>query len=109
MVSEEIIKRRGKTIPNKKPLSVEVRKSIYMLIFTLLTIIILVSIVYLLNSSQHSQLGHALIQEKIIKDNLNEEEQDLVEKTIRSQAYSKIQEIAENKNMIKPEEVMYVD
>ena len=80
-----------------------------MLIFTLLTIIVLVSIVYLLNISQHSQLGHSLIQEQIIKDNLNEEEQDLVERIIRSQAFSKIQEGADIKNMTKPDEMIYVE
>lgn len=105
MLTEEIIKRRGKTIPTKTPLSIEIKKSVYMLIFTLLSIIVLVSIVYLLNSSQSTQKGYSLKQQQLEKDNLIEESHDLVRKIIQAQSFSNIENSTLVKAMIKPQPV----
>ncbi len=109
MVAEEILKKRGKSIPNKKPLSVEVRKSIYMLIVTLLIIIILISIVYLLNSSQSTQKGHAVNQEQLIKNDLIEESRDLIHKIIEAQSFATIESSPIINEMVKPETIIYIE
>lgn len=109
MLSEEIIKRRGKTIPTKTPLSVEIRKSVFMLMFTLLSIIVLVSIVYLMNSSQSTQKGYSIKQEDLQKTALNEEKQDLIRKIIEAQSFKQIENSELVKSMVKPEETIYFD
>lgn len=109
MLPEEIIQRRGKIIPTKTPLSLEIKKSIYMLGFTLLCIIILVSIVYLLNSSQSTQKGYSLKQDQLQKDALVEQSNDLVRKIIDAQSYTTIEKSNLVKSMVKPEKPVYVD
>ena len=60
-------RRQGKIIPKKKPLSKEVKKSITWLTFTLIFLTVILSIVYLLNTTQSNQKGYALKQEQIKK------------------------------------------
>jgi predicted Holliday junction resolvase-like endonuclease len=109
MLSEEIIKRRGKSIPTKTPLSIEVKKSIYMLIFALLSIIIMVSIVYLMNSSQATQKGYSIKQEDLEKTLLNEEKQELIRKIIEAQSFQEIENSELVKKMVKPTDTIYID
>jgi len=106
---DEIIKRRGKTIPTKNPLSVEIRKSIFMLVFALLAIIVMVSIVYLLNSSQTSQKGYSLEQEQLHKDQLTEQSNDLVSKIIQAQSFKNIESTDQVKQMVKPDNTIYLE
>ncbi len=109
MAHEDIINKRGKNIPVRTPFSQELKKSIFMLIFTLLAIIVLVSIVYLLNSSQTTQKGYALKQQQLEKDQLNEESHDLVRKIIQAQSFKNIQNNPLVQNMIKPEKPVYLE
>jgi Na+-transporting NADH:ubiquinone oxidoreductase subunit NqrC len=109
MLSEDLLKRRGKTIHTKNPLSIEIKKSIYMLVFSLLSIIVLVSIVYLLNSSQSTQKGYSLKQEQLQKDGLVEESNDLIRKIIQAQSFTNIENSDLVKSMIKPENPVYID
>lgn len=80
-----------------------------MLMFTLLSIIVLVSIVYLLNSSQTLQKGYALKEETLQKDVLNENKNKLVNQLIEAQSYSKIEQSDQVKDMIKPESPIYIE
>lgn len=109
MLSEDLIKRRGKAIPIRSLLSAEIKKSIYMLMFTLLAIIVLVSIVYLLNSSQSNQKGYSLKQQELEKDNLIEQSNQLVRKLIQAQSSTSIENNSSVKTMIKPEKPIYID
>ncbi|MBD3270718.1 hypothetical protein GF376_04275 [Candidatus Peregrinibacteria bacterium] len=109
MVSDDFLAKRGKTIPNKKPLSVEVKKSIYMLISTLMVIIVMVSIVYLLNSSQSSQQGNTLKQNQILKDDLIDQSRILINKIIEAQSFKTIENSQVIEGMIKPENIEYID
>ncbi len=104
-----IIGKRGKTIPVKTPLSQEIKKSIYMLIFTLLAIMVLVSMAYLLNSSQTTQKGYSLKQQQLEKDQLTQQTHDLVGKIIQAQSFSSIQNNELVKKMTKPEKPVYLD
>jgi hypothetical protein len=106
---DEILKKRGKLIPSKAPLSVEIKKSIYMLIFTLFSIILLVSIVYLLNSSQSTQKGYSLKQEQIKKASLIDQSRELISKIIQAQSFKNIEGNTSVQQMIKPENLIYID
>ncbi|MCC6643124.1 hypothetical protein IT411_00050 [Candidatus Peregrinibacteria bacterium] len=109
MDSEEFIKRRGKTIATRTPLSVEIKKSISMLLFTLLAIIILVSIVYLLNSSQTSQKGNSLKQQQLQKEQLQGKSHDLIQLLINAQSFKNIENSDLVKSMVKPDKPVYLD
>ena len=107
--NEDLVKRRGKVIPNKKTLSYEIKKSISMLIFTLLSIIVMTGVVFLLNTSQSSQKGYVLEQEQLKKDDLESEQNTLKNKIIGVQSYNKIESNPLIKSMIKPENILYID
>jgi uncharacterized protein YxeA len=105
---EEIIQRRGKIIPNKKPLSLEVKKSISLLMFTLLSIIILIVMVYLLNNTQDGQKGYVLKQEQLKKEELESQSRELINKIIQAKSYQSLENNPLIKSMIKPEKLEYI-
>jgi len=110
MVSDYLEKRRqGKIIPRKKTLSQEVKKSIYMLIFTLLSIIIILSIVLLLNTSNAFQKGYSLQEEQQKKDDLEAQNRELIDKIIKATVYSKVENSPLLKNMVKAENPIYLE
>lgn len=109
MTTEEtFIKKRGRTFSARTPLSMEIKKSIYMLIFTLLAIIVLVSIVYLLNSSQTTQKGYTLKQQQLEKDLLNEEKNQWVSKIIQAQSFQNMKDSELVQKMITSEDPVYL-
>jgi hypothetical protein len=101
-------RRQGKLIPRKKTLSQEVKKSIYMLIFTLLSIIILLSIVLLLNTNHEYQKGYTLKEQQIKKEDLESQNRALINQIINATIYSKIENNPLLKNMIKAEKPIYI-
>ncbi len=107
-MNEEIIKRRGRIIPTRTPFSVEIKKSIFQLIFVLLIIIVMISIVFLLNSSQDSQKGYTLKQHEIQRNQLNEQGRDLINSIIQAQSTSTIQNNPLIKEMVKAENLIYL-
>lgn len=101
-------RRSGKIIPKRNPLSLEVKKSIYLLIFTLLTIIVILSIVFLLNTSQSSQKGYVLQQEQLKKEDLVLKNHELINKIIEAMAYKRIDDNPLVKAMQKPDTLNYI-
>jgi uncharacterized membrane protein required for colicin V production len=101
-------RRTGKTIPKKTPFSQEVKKGIYMLTFTLLGLIVLLSIVFLLNTSQSSQKGYVLKQEQLKKEELLTLNHNLVNKIIEEMTYKKIENSPIIKLMQKPKNQTYL-
>ena len=101
-------RKEGKIISRKATLSQEVKKSIYLLIFTLLGIIILLSIVFLLNTSQSTQKGYILQQEQVDKQNFLSQNEQLLEKIIQAQAYKTIESKILGKNMLPPQNLTYI-
>ena len=101
-------KKEGKIIHRKKTLSQEIKKSIYLLICTLLGIIVLLSIVFLLNTSQSTQKGYILQQEQIDKENFLSLNRALIEKIIQAQAFKTIQSKILGKNMLPPPDLTYI-
>lgn len=101
-------KKEGKIMPRRATLSQEVKKSIYLLIFTLLGIIVILSIVFLLNTSQATQKGYILQQEQIDKENFLSLNRELIEKIINAQAYRTIEAKISGKNMQTPGTPTYI-
>lgn len=101
-------KREGKIFTRKKTLSEEVKRSIFMLIFTLLSIIIILSIVLLLNDSNSYQKGYALKEQQIQKDQLEQQNRELINKIIDLTIYSRIENSPLLKSMIKLESPTYL-
>jgi high-affinity nickel permease len=101
-------RRQSKLVTRKKTLSHEVKKSIYMLIFTLLSIIIMLSVVILMNTNQAYQKGYTLKEQQIQKDDLELESRTLVNKIINAQVYNKIEESPLISTMQKAEKPIYI-
>ena len=103
-------KKEGKLIlPRKTTLSQEVRKSILLLISTLLGIILLLSIVFLLNTSQATQKGYILQQEQIDKENFLSQNRAWIEKIINAQAFKTIEAAIAGKNIQPPGGMTYIN
>jgi len=102
-------KREGKIILKKATLSQEVRRSIVLLIFTLLGIIVLLSIVFLLNTSQANQKGYVLQQEQVDKENYLMQSRELIDKIIQAQAYKTIEDKITQKKMQAPDNLTYIN
>jgi len=102
------VKKRGKIFPNKKPLSLEIKRSISLLIFTLLCIIIFVSIVFLLNMNQSSQKGYSLKAQQLIKDELLMENRTLLEKIVEVKSYKFLENNPLIQGMVKPSEPIFM-
>jgi len=80
-----------------------------MLTFTLLGLIVLLSIVFLLNTSQSSQKGYILKQEQLKKEALLGTNHDLINKIIEEMTYTRIENSPIIKTMQKPATLMYLN
>ncbi len=101
----EIIERQrqGKNITKKKTFSEEIKKSIYMLMFTLFAIILTLSITYLLNTTQSNQKGYELDQEQSRQEKLIIERDNVINKIIEVMSYKKLEQNPLLQKMLKPE------
>lgn len=111
MSLEELIQRRkhSKIIPKKIPFSQEVKRGIYMLFFTLLALIVLLGIVFMLNTSQSTQKGYVVQKEQFDKEAFLLRNRELINKIIEAQSFQTIQDSDIVKGMQKPESVIYLD
>lgn len=98
----------GKIINKKIPLSQEIKRSIYLLIVTLFSLIVLLSIVFLLNTSNATQKGYILTKEQIDKEKFLLINRDLIQKIIEAQSFRNIQEKIMGKKMEPPENLKYI-
>jgi len=108
--SDYIKKRKqGKIIQKKTPLSKQIKKSISMLIFTLIFLIIMISLIFLMTTTKSGQKGYTLKQEQLRKDQLLLEQRILINKIINARSLKKIEDSEIYKNMIKEENPIYID
>ncbi len=109
MSLEELIRRKhGKVIAKKIPFSQEVKRSIYLLIITLLALIVLLGIVFLMNTSQSTQKGYVVQKEQFDKDKFLLRNRELINKIIEAQSFKTIQDNEIVKGMQKPDSVTYL-
>ncbi len=111
MSLEELIARRnhGKIIPKKIPLSQQVKKSIYLLVSTLLSLTVLLSIVFLLNTNQANQKGYIIKKEEVDQEKFEFLKRELTDKITEAQSLKNIEKITIEKEMQKPENPTYIE
>ena len=102
-------RKTGKIFSKKDTFSQEVKKSIFMLVFTLLGLIVILSIVFLLNTSQSSQKGYILNQAQLKKEQLTLQNHELVNRIIDAMTYARIETSPIKQSMQAPETLQYVD
>lgn len=73
-------RKQQKIFTGKKTLSQEIKQGIHLLIFTLLFFIIVLTVTFLINSSQSSLKDHTITQLQIKQRELEKYEQDLQNK-----------------------------
>lgn len=108
-MQDEIVKKRGRIIPTRTPLSFEIRRSISQLVFALLIIIVIISIVFLLNNSESSQKGYLLKQYDVQRNLLIKESRDLISKIIKAQSTQTLESNPQIKEMVKPTTTIYLN
>lgn len=110
MSLEELIERRlsSKIIPRRVPLSQEVRRSIYLLVFSLLSIIIVLNVIFLQNTSMGPQKGIILEEMQYDKENLIQKNKELTTKKIEAESLQRLEESEQVKQMQEPENIIYV-
>lgn len=101
--------RQGKIITKKMPLSQEIKRSIYWLIFTLLTLIVPLAIVFLLNTSQASQKGYIIRKQQLDKEEFLLKSRELLDKIIEAQSFKSLENSDIVKGMQKPENPIYLE
>lgn len=110
MVQPDIYKRYGsKVIKKRTPLSQEVRKAIVTLLFGLVLIIVVLSIVFLLNTSNSAQKGYVHSQLRLQNDELEDLNRELKMKVIEARSMFNLESTEKVDEMVKPESVMFVD
>jgi uncharacterized membrane protein YvbJ len=101
-------RRLGKIVPKKIPLSRQIKKSISMLLFSLLFLVVLLSIVYLMNTTQSNQKGYVLTQEQLRKDDLMMERRHLINMVNEAKSLLIIENSPLLQQMVKPDKTNYI-
>ena len=108
---EDVIRRKygSKTIKRKNTLSQEVKKAIVTLMFGLVLITVVLSIVFLLNTSNSAQKGYVhsqLILQNEELDNINKE---LKMKVMEARSMLHLEDTNNIESMLKPESTILID
>jgi len=110
MVDDLISRKYGsKVIRNRKPLSQEIRKAIVTLTLGLVLITVVLSIVFLLNTSNSAQKGYVhsqLILQNEELDNINKE---LKMKVMEARSMLHLEETNQVDDMLKPESTTLIE
>ncbi len=109
MVDETFNRRFGSKIIRKRtPLSQEVRKTIVALLFGLILITVVLSIVFLLNTSNSAQKGYVHSQLILQNEELENINKELRMKVLKAKSMFRLEESDKIYNMEKPEDPAYI-
>jgi len=97
-----------KIITPRKPLSMEVKKTIIYLLITLTVIIIGLSSYFLMQTSTATQRGYILKQLQIENENLRQENEKLDEDLTGKISFPSVEKNPALKKMIEPERKIYI-
>lgn len=107
---DDIRKRYGtKTIKKRQPLSQEIRKSIFSLVFGLVLITVVLSIVFLLNTSNSAQKGYIHSQLRLQNEELENTNKELKMKIIEAQSILNLENTEKMQSMSEPSSVIFTD
>jgi uncharacterized protein (DUF3084 family) len=110
MVDDMLNKRFGsKVIRKRTPLSQEVRKTIVALLFGLVLITVVLSIVFLLNTSNSAQKGYVHSQLRLQNEELENINKELRMKVMKARSMFNLESTNKINEMDKPESASYVD
>ena len=110
MIDEiEIRKKYGsKPLVRRTPLSVEVRRGIYYLLLGLSFITVVLSIVFLLNTSNSAQKGYVSTQLRLKKEYLEDIQRELKIKVLEAKSLLNLENDEKNDEMVEPENVDFL-
>lgn len=110
-MSEDVIRRKygSKVIRKRTPLSQEVRKAIVTLMFGLVLITVVLSIVFLLNTSNSAQKGYVHSQLILQNEELDNINKDLKMKVMEARSMLHLEETDNIDDMLKPESTILID
>lgn len=107
---DEIRKRYGsKVLKKRKPLSQEIKKSIFSLVFGLVLITVVLSIVFLLNTSNSAQKGYIHSQLRLQNEDLENINKELKMKIIEAQSILNLENTEKMNAMGDPGSVIFTD
>ena len=109
MVDEDFLKRYGsKVIKKRTPLSQEVRKAIVTLLFGLILITVVLSIVFLLNTSNSAQKGYVHSQLRLQNEELEDINRELKMKVMKAKSMFNLEKTEKISEMVDIEDLSYV-
>ncbi|MCD6109877.1 hypothetical protein J7J83_03925 [bacterium] len=110
-MTDSIIGRKygGKVIRKKSTLSQEVRKTIVTLMFGLVLITVILSIVFLLNTSNSAQKGYVHSQLILQNEELENTNKALKMKVMNARSMINLENTNHIKNMLKPDKEIRID
>lgn len=110
-MSDDVIRRKygSKVIRKRIPLSQEVRKAIVTLMFGLVLITVVLSIVFLLNTSNSAQKGYVHSQLILQNEELDNINKDLRMKVMEARSMLHLEDTDNIDQMLKPESTMLID
>lgn len=110
MVQPNIYKKYGsKAIRKRKPLSQEVRKAVFTLLFGLVLITVVLSIVFLLNTSSSAQKGYIYSQLRLQNEELEALNRELKMKVIEAKSLFNPEKAEKSEDMVKPDSMMFME
>jgi len=112
MVDEDILlkKRYGsKAIKKRTPLSVEVKRAIIWLMFGLILITVVLSVVFLLNTSNSAQKGYVHQQLQLQNEELDNINKELRMKVLKARSILNLESLEQINKMLTPENKTFIN
>lgn len=108
---DDLIKRKygSKIIRKRTPLSQEVRKAVVTLMFGLVLITVVLSIVFLLNTSNSAQKGYVHSQLILQNDELDNINRELKMKVMEARSMLHLEKTDHIDDMLKPESSILIE
>ena len=104
-----VVKRFGsKVIKKRNRLSQEIKKAIIALVFGLVLITVVLSVVFLLNTSNSAQKGYVHSQLRIQNEELDNINKDLKIKVLKARSILHLEDTQKIIQMVQPEKSTYI-
>ena len=109
MVEEDILRKRyGKVLKKRTTLSQEVKRSIIWLFFGLILITVVLSVVFLLNTSNSAQKGYVHTQLRLENEELENINKELRMKVLQARSILHLEDTNQIEEMVEPENSTFI-
>ena len=110
MGEDDILKRYGsKSIKKRTPLSVEIKRTIIWLMFGLVIITVVLSVVFLLNTSNSAQKGYIHSQLQLQNQELDNINKELRMKVLKARSILNLESLEQINKMLTPENKTFIN